>query len=166
MFKRTPWVPAGSATVKQDRESPFCMMFTICEAYDGNNPESMIKTQQNHLTQVVMKWDSLLNLCLYFNLAIIWKTRFAEWWQTVIPLDGFFYPTLTRIIDSFSCSPLNTLFYNWEKTWKRLLQNHEYANMRYGDIILNISMTSQIHVRPVCGQRVALCFFLSLLRVR
>ena len=27
------------------------------------------------------------------------------------PLDGFFYPTLTRIVDSFSCSPLNTSFY-------------------------------------------------------
>ena len=36
-------------------------------------------------------------------------TRLAEWWQTVIPRDGFFYPTLTQIMDSFSCSPLTLL---------------------------------------------------------
>ena len=33
-------------------------------------------------------------------------TRLAEWWQLVIPTDGFFYPILTQIMDSFSCSPL------------------------------------------------------------
>ena len=36
--------------------------------------------------------------------------RIASWhhecWQTVIPRDGFFHPTLTRILDSFSSSPL------------------------------------------------------------
>ena len=55
-------------------------------------------------------------------------SRLAEWWQTVIPRDRFFYPTLTRILDSFSCvshfylknsfqKPLNTLRYNF--TWWR-----------------------------------------------
>ena len=34
----------------------------------------------------------------------------AEWWQTVITRDGFFYPTLTQIMDSFSCSPLTAYF--------------------------------------------------------
>ena len=36
----------------------------------------------------------------------VWHHRLAEWWQTVIPRDGIFYPTLAQIMDSFSCSPL------------------------------------------------------------
>ena len=28
------------------------------------------------------------------------------------PEDRFFYPTLTQIMDSFSCSPLDTTFYS------------------------------------------------------
>ena len=38
------------------------------------------------------------------------KVRLAEWWQSVIARDGFFYPILTRIMDSFSCSPHNYSF--------------------------------------------------------
>ena len=33
-------------------------------------------------------------------------TRLAEWWQTVIPRGGFFYPILIWIMNSFSFSPL------------------------------------------------------------
>ena len=41
----------------------------------------------------------------------------------------FFYPTLTWIMVSFSCSPLNTLFYIG-KHEKKTPENHEYAEMR------------------------------------
>ena len=34
-----------------------------------------------------------------------------ECWQKVISRDMFFYPNLTPIMDSFSCSPLNTAFF-------------------------------------------------------
>ena len=39
--------------------------------------------------------------------------RITDWHHKAIgdTQDGFFYPTLTRITDSFSCSPLNTSFY-------------------------------------------------------
>ena len=40
----------------------------------------------------------------------IGNTRHAKWWQSVITRDGFFYPILTRIMDSVSWSPLNTSF--------------------------------------------------------
>ena len=58
--------------------------------------------------------------------------RLAEWWQTVTARDWSFYPIHTRIMDSFSCSPLNTAFYfekrkkvfrksliRWDATWWR-----------------------------------------------
>ena len=37
--------------------------------------------------------------------------RLASRGLPVIPRDGFFYLTLTRIMDSFSCSPLFLLIY-------------------------------------------------------
>ena len=49
-----------------------------------------------------------------------------EWWQTVIPSDGFFYPTLTQLSDSFSCS-LDIAFY----VEKRLPEVPKYAEMRH-----------------------------------
>ena len=33
----------------------------------------------------------------------------------VIPRDGVFYPSLTQILDSFSCAPLSTAF--WKQKW-------------------------------------------------
>ena len=48
--------------------------------------------------------------------------RLADWWQTVIPRDRFFYPIHTRILDSFSCSPLSPAF-RIERTWKKAFQN-------------------------------------------
>ena len=43
----------------------------------------------------------------------------------VIARDGFFYPTLTRIMDSFSCSPLHTSFYvgKYEKDFEKILNS-------------------------------------------
>ena len=77
-------------------------------------------------------------------------TRLAEWWQMVIVRDRFFYPILTRIMDSFSCSPLNTSFYIW-KTWKKLPENPQKAEMRHGHAIL----TLQWRHGSTCGQRKA-----------
>ena len=34
-------------------------------------------------------------------------SRFAEWYQTVILNDGFFYPHHTPMIDTFSCVPFD-----------------------------------------------------------
>ena len=47
------------------------------------------------------------------------------------------YPTITLMMDNFSCSPFNTSFI-LEKTWKRLPEYPEYAVMRHGDIILTL----------------------------
>ena len=74
-----------------------------------------------------------------------------------------FYPILTRIMDSFSCSPLITSFI-LKKTWKSLPENYEYAEMRHGDVIL----TLQWRHGSTCGQRAAVHFFyifLGLVRV-
>ena len=84
-------------------------------------------------------------------------TRLAEWWQTVIMRDRFFYPTLTRIVDSFSHSPLNTILY-WKnmncktsrKTWIRW-DGTWWHNF-------NITMTSRIYVQPACAQHAAVRF--------
>ena len=54
----------------------------------------------------------------------------------VIPRDRFFYPTQTQIVESFSCSPLNTAFFVFEK---RLPEVPESAEMR------NNMMTSLKH---------------------
>ena len=48
-----------------------------------------------------------------------------------------FYPIHTQIMDSFSCSLLNTSFYIG-KTCKRLPENPEHAEMRHGNIILTL----------------------------
>ena len=55
-------------------------------------------------------------------------TRLAEWWQTVIPRDGFFYPTLTRITVFFSCSQLFLLI-NLFIISNKLPEVPENANM-------------------------------------
>ena len=47
--------------------------------------------------------------------------------QTVISRDGFFDLTLTRLMDSFSCSPLNIAF----SGLKRIPDVSEYAEMRH-----------------------------------
>ena len=64
----------------------------------------------------------------------------------MIARGGFFYPTLNLMMDTFSCSP-----FILGKMWKRLPENPEYAEMRHGDVIFNITMTSLIDVRPACG---------------
>ena len=45
----------------------------------------------------------------------------------VIPREGFFYPTLTRTLDFFSCSQL-FFFYFFKK---KLPEVPEYANMQF-----------------------------------
>ena len=64
----------------------------------------------------------------------------------------------TRIMDNFSCSPLNTSFI-LEKSWKSLPENPEYAEMRHGDITFK-------HYNDVRDQRIAsvrlFVFYLSL----
>ena len=47
--------------------------------------------------------------------------------KRLFPRDGLFYPILTQIIDSFSCSPLNTSFYIWQHE-KRLPENLYHCN--------------------------------------
>ena len=47
-------------------------------------------------------------------------TRLAEWCQTVIARDGFFYLPLTPMIDSFSCTPFipERRFLSHSKCWR------------------------------------------------
>ena len=66
----------------------------------------------------------------------------------VIAQGGFFYPILTRIFDSFSCSPLSTAFNIGKKNMKRLPEDPEFAEIRHGDVILTLRASS---VRPTCG---------------
>ena len=49
----------------------------------------------------------------------------------------FYYPTLPRIMDSLSCSPLNASFHIG-KTKIRLPENPKYAEMLHGDVILTL----------------------------
>ena len=60
--------------------------------------------------------------------------------KTVIATDEFFYLIRTRIMDSFSCSPLNTCSSSYiRKKHKNILpENPEYAEMQHGDIILTL----------------------------
>ena len=60
----------------------------------------------------------------------------------------FFYPTLTLIMDTFSCSPLNTSFI-LEKCGKDF---QKILNTLRCDMVtsFNITMTSRIDVRPAC----------------
>ena len=67
--------------------------------------------------------------------------------------DRFFYPILTRIMDTFSCSPLNTSFYNGKR--EKEFQKPEYAELRHGDV----NFTLQCH-GSAC-RCVAVCFYLS-----
>ena len=48
----------------------------------------------------------------------------------VIPREGFFYPTLTQMIDSFSCSPLVLFIYLF------IYFKTEYAKMQFHMMIL------------------------------
>ena len=48
-----------------------------------------------------------------------------------------FLSHLTQIMDSVSCSPLNSSFYIKE-TLKRLPENPEYVMMLHGDVILTL----------------------------
>ena len=67
--------------------------------------------------------------------------RITDWHhescKVMITRDKFFYPILTRTMNSFSCSPLNTSFYIG-KTWKRLPENPKYAEMGHGAVILTL----------------------------
>ena len=70
-----------------------------------------------------------------------------------------FFPTLKRIMNSFSCLPRNSSFYIGKKTWKRLPKHPEYAEMRHYDVIL----TLQWRHWSTCSQRAA-AEFLSFCR--
>ena len=59
--------------------------------------------------------------------------RLAQWWQTMILRDRFFYPILTKIIDSFSCPPLNAAFLYFKK---RFPEVHEQAEISYNMMML------------------------------
>ena len=59
---------------------------------------------------------------------------------------GQIFPSiLTRIMEYFPCSPLDTSLYI-RKTWKRLPEFPEYAEMRHGDVILN--KNDAVDMRP------------------
>ena len=87
-------------------------------------------------------------ICDYKNPSWVWGweksvPRITDWRHEACPVmtngdqEGrFFLSILTRIINCFSCSPLSTAFYI-RKTWKRLPENLEYAEMRHGDVIFN-----------------------------
>ena len=51
----------------------------------------------------------------------------------------------------FSCSTLNTSFYNEKKIIKRAPKNPKNAKIRQRDVIFNIIMTSRIDVRLMCS---------------
>ena len=68
-----------------------------------------------YLTWVAM-WDRFFRQRAYIGITrsrMPWYVRkknpslgITVWHHSAIPRDGIFYPTLTRIMDSFSCSPL------------------------------------------------------------
>ena len=52
----------------------------------------------------------------------------------VIPRDGFFYPTLTRTMDSFSCSPL--FLFNFIIFLNKLPEVPKYAKIQFHMMML------------------------------
>ena len=78
----------------------------------------------------------------------------------VIVRDGFVI--LTQMVFFSACSPLNTSFLLKKKTWKRLPDNAEYAEMRHniyvwhGDVIF----TLQWRHRSTCRRRAAVRFYI------
>ena len=87
-------------------------------------------------------------------------TRLAEWWQSVIERDVFFYFILTRIMECFSCSYLIPHLYrkNLKKTSRKSWIRWNATWWRH----FNITMTSRIDERPAYG----CSFLLSLGLVR
>ena len=76
--------------------------------------------------------------------------------MTVITRDGFFYPTLTRIMDSFSCSPQVLFIYLFKN---KLAEVPEYAKMQFhmmtlldvlGKIRFSIPGKNLRYPYPVC----------------
>ena len=77
--------------------------------------------------------------------------RLAEWWPTVIARDGFFYPRLTRIMDYFSSSPLNTLFYigkNMKKSSRKSWIRWDATRWRHFDITMTSRSRSYMRGWP------------------
>ena len=78
-----------------------------------------------------------------------WHNKACRVMQMVITGDGFFYPTLTQIMDFFLLTTKYHILY-W-KTWKRLPENPEFADMRHGEVIL----TFQWRHGSTCDQHAA-----------
>ena len=72
--------------------------------------------------------------------------------------DGLFYPILTQIMDYFSCSPLNTSFYD-EKNMKLLPEFDEMQQICDMRRHFNNTMTSQIGQHAAVGLHVLCVFF-------
>ena len=94
----------------------------------------------------------------------IGNTRLAEWWQTVIAMGIFFYPILTRIMDYFSCSPLNTAFYIGKKGngFQKILNTLRCDMVTSFYHYFDVTDRRAVSVRPTCG----CSFFLSFPRGR
>ena len=73
-------------------------------------------------------------------------TGLAEWWQSVIARDEFFYPVITRIMDSFSSSTNLLLEKNLKKTSRKFWIRWDATWWRN----FNITVTSWIDVRRAC----------------
>ena len=85
--------------------------------------------------------------------GVVKSTRLVEWWQR----DGIFYPILTRMMDYFSCSPLNTSLILKKKTLK-------IQNTLRCDMVISFYHYNDGHGLTY-GQRAAV-FHLSLRLVR
>ena len=61
--------------------------------------------------------------------STIWHRKESLAMPKGAPQVGLFYPTLTQVMDSFSCSPLNTAFKIFKIFKKRLPEVSEYAEI-------------------------------------
>ena len=67
----------------------------------------------------------------------------------VIPRDGFFYPILTPLIDSFCfCSQSNTAFLCVKE--RRLSEVPEYAVMQH-NMMVSLKHSNDVNCLPKCG---------------
>ena len=78
----------------------------------------------------------------------------AEWWQKVIEREGFFYPTLTLMKDSYILV-LGSSFETQEKDFQKILYTLEATSWWHN---FNVTMTSRIDVQPEYGRCAAVCF--------
>ena len=97
------------------------------------------------------------------NIIIIYHEREGGIEKSVIARDGIFYPTLTRIMNSFYCLPLSTSFIFGKKLEKGF---QKIVNTLRCDMVTSFQHYNDVTDRRAASVRLFVFFYLSLGLVR